>query len=132
MKLLIYTKHIKKKIDNLSGLITKKINLPFYNFSKFDLTRIKSDPANTLINFENYKNSFSDNVIEIIKYFEIDPLIQKINREGRLHLLISKFTEIDLHPKVIDNHKMGTIYEELLRKFSEMTNEESGDHFYTS
>ena len=119
----------KNKIDDLSSLITKKIKLPFYNFSKFDLSRIKSDPQNTLINFENYKNSFSNNVSQIIKYFEIDPLIQKINREGRLHLLISKFTEIDLHPKVIDNHKMGSIYEELLRKFSEMTNEESGDHF---
>ena len=122
-------KQYNNKIDDLSSLITKKIKLPFYNFSKFDLSRIKSDPPNTLINFENYKNSFSNNVSEIIKYFEIDPLIQKVNREGRLHLLISKFTEIDLHPKVIDNHKMGSIYEELLRKFSEMTNEESGDHF---
>ncbi len=122
-------KQYNNKIDDLSSLITKKIKLPFYNFSKFDLSRIKSDPQNTLINFENYKNSFSNNVSEIIKYFEIDPLIQKVNREGRLHLLISKFTEIDLHPKVIDNHKMGSIYEELLRKFSEMTNEESGDHF---
>ena len=47
----------------------------------------------------------------------------------KLYLLIDKFTEFDLHPDKIDNHKMGSLYEELLRKFSEMSNEESGDHF---
>ena len=55
--------------------------------------------------------------------------MEKLHKNKRLYLLIDKFTEFDLHPNKIDNHQMGSVYEELLRKFSEMSNEESGDHF---
>ena len=66
---------------------------------------------------------------DIVKNFNLQPLVDKLHDNDKLYLLIDKYTTVDLHPDTIDNHQMGTIYEELLRKFSEMTNEESGDHF---
>ncbi len=119
----------KNKLKDFNQVIQSQLNLPFFNVSKFDLLRIKSDPNNVYKNFNNYIQGYSKNVLNIIENFQIDPLVTKLNKNKKLYLLIDKFTEFDLHPDKIDNHKMGSLYEELLRKFSEMSNEESGDHF---
>ena len=119
----------KNKLKDFNQVIQSQLNLPFFNVSKFDLLRIKSDPNNVYKNFNNYIQGYSKNVLDIIENFQIDPLVTKLNKNKKLYLLIDKFTEFDLHPKKIDNHMMGSMYEELLRKFSEMSNEESGDHF---
>jgi len=119
----------KKKLKDFNQVIQSQLNLPFFNVSKFDLLRIKSDPNNVYKNFNNYINGYSKNVLDIIENFQIDPLVTKLNKNKKLYLLIDKFTEFDLHPDKVDNHMMGSVYEELLRKFSEMSNEESGDHF---
>ncbi len=119
----------KKKLKNFNEVIQSQLNLPFFNVSKFDLLGIKSDPNNVYKNFNNYIQGYSKNVLDIIENFQIDPLVTKLNKNKKLYLLIDKFTEIDLHPNKVDNHMMGSVYEELLRKFSEMSNEESGDHF---
>ena len=124
----LYTKY-KNQLDDPSPVILRQVGLPFFNTSKFDLSRIKSDPTNVLMNFDNYVLGYSKNVTDIIENFSMDPLIKKLHKNKRLYLLIDKFTEFDLHPNKIDNHQMGSVYEELLRKFSEMSNEESGDHF---
>lgn len=119
----------KDKLSDPSPVILRQVGLPFFNTSKFDLSRIKSDPTNVLMNFNNYVQGYSKNVLDIIENFSINPLVEKLHKNKRLYLLIDKFTEFDLHPDKIDNHQMGSVYEELLRKFSEMSNEESGDHF---
>ena len=119
----------KKKLKDFTQVIQSQLKLPFFNVSKFDLLRIKSDPNNVYKNFNNYIQGFSENVLDIIENFQIDPLVTKLNKNKKLYLLIDKFTEFDLHPSKIDNHQMGSLYEELLRKFSEISNEESGDHF---
>ena len=119
----------KKKLKDFNQVIQSQLNLPFFNVSKFDLLRIKSDPNNVYKNFNNYIQGYSKNVREIIENFQIDPLVTKLNKNKKLYLLIDKFTDFDLHPSKIDNHQMGSVYEELLRKFSEISNEESGDHF---
>ncbi len=119
----------KKKLKDFTQVIQSQLGLPFFNVSQFDLLRIKSDPNNVRKNFNNYIQGYSKNVLDIIENFQIDPLITKLNKNKKLYLLIDKFTEIDLHPSKIDNHQMGSLYEELLRKFSEISNEESGDHF---
>ena len=124
----LYTK-FKGQLADPSPVILKQVGLPFFNTSKFDLSRIKSDPTNVLMNFNNYVQGYSGNVLDIIENFSINPLVEKLHKQKRLYLLIDKFTEFDLHPDKIDNHQMGSVYEELLRKFSEMSNEESGDHF---
>ena len=119
----------KKKLKDFNQVIQSQLNLPFFNVSRFDLLRIKSDPNNAYKNFNNYIQGYSKNVLDIIENFQIDPLVTKLNKNKKLYLLIDKFTEFDFHPNKIDNHMMGSIYEELLRRFSEMSNEESGDHF---
>ncbi len=122
-------KKYKTELNDPGIVIQKKLNLPFYNISKYDLSRIKSDPNNVYLNFQNYINGFSKNVFEIIENFKINELVDQLNKNKSLYSIIDKFTEFDLHPSKVDNHEMGNIYEELLRKFSEMTNEESGDYF---
>ena len=119
----------KKKLKDFNQVIQSQLNLQFFNISKFDLLRIKSDPNNVYRNFNNYIQGFSKNVLDIIENFQIDPLVSKLNKNKKLYLLIDKFTEFNLHPNNVDNHMMGTVYEELLRKFSEMSNETSGDHY---
>ncbi len=124
----LFTKY-KDQLEDPSPVILRQVGLPFFNTSRFDLSRIKSDPNNVLMNFTNYVQGYSNNVLDIIENFSINPLVEKLHKQKRLYLLIDKFTEFDLHPDKIDNHQMGSVYEELLRKFSEMSNEESGDHF---
>lgn len=124
----LFTKY-KDQLSDPTPVILRQVGYPFFNSSKFDLSRIKSDPNNVLMNFNNYVQGYSKNVLDIIENFSINPLVEKLHKNKRLYLLIDKFTEFDLHPNKIDNHQMGSIYEELLRKFSEMSNEESGDHF---
>jgi len=119
----------KDKIDEPEDVVLKKLQLSFYNISKYDLEKLKSDPTNIKQNFENYIQGYSKNVRDIVKNFNLQPLVDKLHENDKLYLLIDKYTTVDLHPDTVDNHQMGTIYEELLRKFSEMTNEESGDHF---
>ena len=124
----IYEKY-KSQVDDPTPIILNKINTNFFNHSKYDLTRLKSDPQNINLNFQNYIGGYSDNVVEIIENFQFDKPVQKLHKSNRLYQLIDKFTEVDLHPDVISNRDMGIIFEELLRKFSEMSNETSGEHY---
>jgi len=94
------------------------------------LVRLKSDPNKLKVNWPNYINGFSQNVYDIIENFQLDKPVEKLLKNNKLYLLIDKMTEVDLHPKVLDNHMMGQIFEELLRRFSEARAEESGQ-FYT-
>jgi type I restriction enzyme M protein len=124
----IYEKY-KSQVDDPTPIILNKINTTFYNHSKYDLNRLKSDPQNIAMNLQNYLGGFSENVVEIIENFQIEKPIEKLIKNNRLFLLIDKLTEIDLHPDKISNRDMGLIFEELLRKFSEMSNETSGEHY---
>jgi type I restriction enzyme M protein len=105
--------------------------LGFYNYSKFDFKTLLQDPDNIEENIKFYINSFSNNVKDILENFDIEKQIAKLAKSNLLYLLIKKFNEtgLDLSPKNISNHDMGTIFEELIRKFSETSNEEAGEHF---
>ena len=69
----------KGKLDDPSPIIKKEINLPFYNTSKYDLSRLKSDPQNIQINFDNYIQGYSDNVFDIIENFDLKKVVDKLN-----------------------------------------------------
>jgi type I restriction enzyme M protein len=119
----------KTKVDDPSPIIKNRIHTEFYNTSKFDLSRLKQDPKNIFINFQNYISGYSKNVYDIIENLQLDKPVEKLHKNNRLFQLIEKFSNVDLHPNVVDNHTMGQIFEELLRKFSEMSNETSGEHY---
>lgn len=120
---------IKADLDDPSPIIKRRIGLSFYNHSQYDLSRLKSDPNVLKLNFQNYINGYSENVFQILENFQLDKPVEKLLKYNRLYILIDKFTEVDLHPDVVDNHMMGSIFEELLRRFSEMSNETSGEHY---
>lgn len=99
----------------------------FYNTSEFTLAELVNDADHLSANFKSYINGFSANIQDIIKNLEFDKQIDKMNKHNRLLAVIKAFSEIDLDPKTVDNIKMGYIFEELIRKFSE--NAEAGDHY---
>ena len=115
--------------ENLPTIITSKIKTDFYNISNYDLSRLGDDPNNIYLNFKNYINGFSQNVRDIIENFNLDRFIDRLHTNDRLYLFCNKFTEVDLHPNAVDNRTMGLVFEELLRRFSEMSNETSGEHY---
>ena len=115
--------------DALPPIILKETNTRFYNTSRYDISRLKADPNNIQLNFENYIGGFSKNVRDIIENFNLDGFIERLHKNNRLFIFCDKFTEVDLHPDKVDNHTMGQVFEELLRKFSEMSNETSGEHY---
>lgn len=105
--------------------------LGFYNYSKYDFKTLLEDPEHIEQNLMNYLDCFSKNVQDIFDNFHIKEHITKLTKFNLLFHLIKKFSEsqVDLHPDVVSNHEMGTIFEELIRKFAEQSNEEAGEHF---
>lgn len=124
-----YEQFKDKLPDPSSVLFQATGGLRFYNTSRYDLQRLTQDAGNIETNFYNYINGFSKNVREIIDNFGIEKIVSKLSKNDLLFMLIDKFTEIDLHPDVVSNHGMGDIFEELLRRFSEMSNETAGEHY---
>jgi len=105
--------------------------LGFYNYSKYDFKTLLEDPEHIEQNLIHYVDSFSKNVQDIFDNFYLKTHIARLAKADLLFLLIKKFSEskVDLHPDVVSNHEMGTIFEELIRKFAEQSNEEAGEHF---
>ena len=103
--------------------------LNFYNASQFDLERLTQDASNIELNFSAYRDGFSQNVREILDNFKLDGIVSKLAKNNLLFMMCDRFTEVDLHPAVVDNRTMGYIFEELLRRFNEMANETAGEHF---
>lgn len=103
----------------------------FYNTSEFDLAELVNDADNIAANFKSYLQGFSSNVLEILMSKErglnFGEEIDKMDKNNRLFSVVKAFSELDLDPRTIDNVKMGYIFEELIRKFSE--NAEAGDHY---
>ena len=119
----------KDKVKDPTPIILNKIGTTFFNASKYDLKRLKEDQKNIHLNLNNYLNGYNDGVREIIENFQLDKPIEKLHKNNRLYMFIERFSEVDLHPDKVNNRLMGQVYEELLRRFSEMSNETSGDHY---
>lgn len=99
----------------------------FYNTSEFDLAELVNDADHLAANFKAYIQGFSANIQDIIKSLDFDKQIDKMDKNNRLLSVVKAFSELDLNPITIDNVRMGYIFEELIRKFSE--NAEAGDHY---
>ena len=115
--------------DPTQVLLHATNGLNFYNTSDYSLERLAQAPGDVELNFNNYINGYSENVREIIENFQMDKIVDKLVKNDLLFMLVDKFTEVDLHPDNVSNHGMGEIFEELLRRFSEMSNETAGEHY---
>jgi len=119
----------KKKLKNPEPLLNQKAGVPFHNISQFTFQKLKDDSDNVAANLKNYINGFSASGREIIEYFNFNDHINRLDEANLLFLIVKKFTEIDLHPDAVSNMEMGYVFEELIRKFSELSNETAGEHF---
>lgn len=117
----------KKNPKAPKQLLTKISGYQFYNTSDFDLANLLNEAPAIVENFNFYIDSFSPNVQDIINSLEFKKEIEKLDKNNRLLGVVKKFSELDLDPNTIDGHKMGYMFEEIIRKFSE--NAEAGDHY---
>lgn len=101
----------------------------FYNTSPMDMRKLVGDQDNIKQNLEAYLRDFSPEVRDIFEQFSFDTQLEKLNKAGLLYMVTEKFANFDLHPKMVSNADMGSVFEELIRKFAEDSNETAGEHF---
>ncbi len=101
----------------------------FYNTSPLDLTKLLNDPGNVAANMRTYVAGFSADVREVLEAYRFDERITNLDKADLLYKFVSKFAELDLSEGAVTNREVGLMFEELLRRFSEMSNETAGEHF---
>ncbi|BAY76517.1 type I restriction-modification system R subunit [Nostoc linckia NIES-25] len=123
------TKVKSMNLKNPEPLLNQKAGVPFHNISQFTFQKLKGDADNVAANLRNFINGFSVAGREIIEYFNFNDQINRLDKANLLFLIVKKFADIDLHPDAVDSMEMGYVFEELIRKFSELSNETAGEHF---
>jgi type I restriction enzyme M protein len=101
----------------------------FYNTSKLDFAKLKGDANHIAANLTSYIKAFSPNARDVIERFKFTEQIAKLDESDLLFQVVSRFADVDLHPDKVPNHVMGSIFEELIRRFAEASNETAGEHF---
>jgi type I restriction enzyme M protein len=118
-----------KELENPDPILRRASGFAFYNTSRFTFKRLLGDAPNLASNLRNYIQGFSPNMREVVEKFDFDNTISKLDDAGLLFQVVERFGQADLHPDVVPNPMMGTIFEELIRKFNEALNENPGEHF---
>lgn len=116
-------------ITNLAPFLTKKSGFAFFNESLLDFDRLLADPANIARNLKAYIEGFSPNVRDIAEEWKFSEQIDYLAKQDLLYLAVQQFRGVDLAPALVTNHDMGLIFEELIRRFAELSNETAGEHF---
>lgn len=114
---------------NAEPFLLRKSGQFFYNTSPLDLKKLMGDQDHIGENLRAYMQAFSPEVRDIFENFEFHTQIDKLAKAGLLYMVTEKFANIDLHPDVVSNAEMGAVFEELIRKFAEISNETAGEHF---
>ena len=120
---------LKGRVENVEPVLCAVSGEQFYNVSPLDFRRLLDDPANVAGNLRSYIAGFSPAARDIVDKFGFDAQISRLAEKNLLYLVVSQFAEIDLHPDAVSNLEMGYLYEELIRRFSELSNETAGEHF---
>lgn len=123
-----FDKRSKAKV-NPEPFLLKKSKQLFYNTSPLDLKKLMGDQDNIAENVFSYVQAFSEDVRDVFEQFRFHLQIERLAKAGLLYLVTEKFANIDLHPGVVSNEQMGHVFEELIRKFAELSNETAGEHF---
>ena len=118
------------KIENLDRILNKITRVPFHNVSKLNFEKLKGDPTNIAANLNAYIKGFSKNIRDIfVERFRFGDHIAKLDEHDLLYMVVGRFASVDLHSSKIPNHTMGLVFEELIRRFAEQSNETAGEHF---
>ena len=119
----------KRGLQEQKALLRGASGYYFYNTSRYDFDKLLADAPQLAANLRNYIAGFSENMREVLEKFDFDNTISKLDEAGLLFQVMERFKDVDLHPDKIDNPTMGTIFEELIRKFNESLDENPGEHF---
>ena len=114
---------------NPEPFLLRKAKQGFYNTSPLDMKKLMGDQDHIRENLYSYIQAFAPQVRDIFERFEFHIQIDRLARAGLLYQVTEKFTNIDLHPEAVSNPQMGLVFEELIRKFAEISNETAGEHF---
>ena len=117
----------KEKLLLPATRIAKEQGLTFFNTSPMDLSKLGQNDIKD--NLNNYIQSFSKDAREIFEHFRFDEFIDALNANNLLFKVVQQFRSVDLSPAVVSNHDMGLVFEELIRRFAESSNETAGEHF---
>ena len=114
---------------NPDPFLLRKAGQSFYNTSPLDLSKLLGDQDHIRENLYAYIQGFSPAARDIFERFDFYSQVERLAKAGLLYLVAEKYANIDLHPDAVDNTQMGLVFEELIRKFAEISNETAGEHF---
>ena len=116
-------------LGNVDPILKRTAGQQFYNVSPLTFTTLLADDKNVAASLRAYINAFSPGAAEVLEEYRFDDKIARLDKAGILYQVLGDFADLDLHPRSVPNEAMGYIFEELLRKFSEMSNETAGEHY---
>jgi type I restriction enzyme M protein len=122
-------KRLKGKLKDPSPVLFRLTGVQFFNTSRLTFRKLLDDQSNIGDHLLDYINGFSPDARDVLDKFDFRTHVRRLERSNLIYQVIGRFCEIDLHPDRVSNLLMGYIYEELIRRFSEASNEEAGDHF---
>jgi len=114
---------------NPEPFLLRKAGQSFYNTSPLDMKKLMGDQDHIRENLFSYIQSFSPAVRDIFERFDFHTQVDRLAKAGLLYQVCEKFSQIELHPNKVSNGQMGLVFEELIRKFAEISNETAGEHF---
>src|SRR4051812_3183576 len=122
-------KQLAGRIANVEPVLQAVSGEQFYNTSPLSFPKLLDDPNTIADSLQLYIGGFSEAAKDVIDKFDFGVQIERLRKANILYQVIGKFADIDLHPETVSNIEMGYLYEELIRKFSELSNETAGEHF---
>ena len=120
---------LEGRVENVGPVLQAITKIEVYNTSRLTLRKILADPSQVAGNLRAWISAFDPETRDVIEKFEFDAQIGRLDRAKLLYLVLARVTEVDLHPDAVSNVEMGYLYEELIRRFSELSNETAGEHF---
>ena len=117
------------KVSDLTPFLEQASGYKFYNTSPYDFKKLLDDSEGVNANFINYLDGYSPNVRDIIEKFDFAKQLNRLKKGNILYLIVKELDKVDLRPEAVSNHDMGYIFEELIRKFSEQSNETAGERY---
>ena len=128
-QVLARLEQLRGRLDNVGPVLQPITGIDVYNTSPLTLKRVLADPNQVAGNLRALIAAFDPETRDVIEKFDFDAQIGRLDRAGLLYLVLARVTEVDLHPDKVSNVEMGYLYEELIRRFSELSNETAGEHF---
>jgi len=120
---------LKGKLKDVGPQLRRASGFSFYNTSRYDFETLLGDAGSLATNLMAYINGFSDNMRTALERFKFEETIKTLEKHNLLYMVMERFKNVDLHPSAVDNHTMGSVFEELIRKFNEALDENPGEHF---